>query len=92
MYAGVPSIILPLGADQPMNGEASARIGMSRVVRPETLTPELIRQQVREMLADSAYRERAQRLRSEVQALPGVEHGVALLEQLARDKALPAGA
>jgi UDP:flavonoid glycosyltransferase YjiC (YdhE family) len=89
LYAGVPSIILPLGADQPMNAEASARIGMSRVVRPDTLTPELIRQQVREMLADGAYRERVQRLRDEVMTLPGVEHGVALLEQLARDKALP---
>lgn len=92
LYAGVPSLIVPIGADQPVNAEASARIGMSRVLRPDTLTPEFVREQVREMLADDACRERVQRLRDEVLALPGVEHGVALLEQLARDKALPAEA
>ncbi|MET0406154.1 MAG: glycosyltransferase [Cystobacter sp.] len=88
LYAGVPSLIVPLGADQPMNAEASARIGMSRVVRPTQLTPEFIRQQVREMLADTSSRERVRRLQAEVQALPGVEHGVELLERLARDKTL----
>ena len=90
IYAGVPSIILPLGADQPMNAEASERIGIARTVRPNTLTPELIRQQVRELLADGAVRERVRRLSEDVQTLPDVEHGVALLEQLARGKTLPA--
>jgi UDP:flavonoid glycosyltransferase YjiC (YdhE family) len=90
LYAGVPSLILPLGADQPINAEASQRIGTARTLRPDSLTPELVRQQVREVLADNAMRERVRRMRDEIQAQPGVEHGVALLEQLARDKTLPA--
>ncbi|EPX64410.1 Dolichol-phosphate mannosyltransferase [Cystobacter fuscus DSM 2262] len=91
LYAGLPGLIMPIAADQPINAQACARIGLARVVMPDTLTPQLIRQQVREMLADGAYRERARRLQAEALALPGLEHGVALLERLAREKTLPAG-
>jgi UDP:flavonoid glycosyltransferase YjiC (YdhE family) len=89
LYAGLPGIVMPLAADQPINAQACERLGIARVVMPDTLTPELIRQQVREMLADGAYRERARRLQAEALALPGLAHGVALLERLARDKTLP---
>jgi UDP:flavonoid glycosyltransferase YjiC (YdhE family) len=86
LYAGVPMIIVPLAADQPMNAQACAELGVARVVDPEQLTPEVIRQHVREMLKDGSYRERARRFQAESQALPGMERGVALLEQLAREK------
>lgn len=48
------------------------------------LTIETIRQTVREMLAQSAYRQAAQRLQAEMNALPGVEYAVTLLERLSR--------
>jgi UDP:flavonoid glycosyltransferase YjiC (YdhE family) len=86
LYAGLPMIIVPLAADQPMNAQACAQLGVARVVDPEQLTPEVIRQHVREMLKDGSYRERARRFQAESQALPGMERGVALLEQLAREK------
>ncbi len=86
LYAGVPMLIVPLAADQPMNAQACAQLGVARVVDPEQLTPEVIRQHVREMLKDGSYRERARRFQAESQALPGLERGVALLEQLAREK------
>jgi UDP:flavonoid glycosyltransferase YjiC (YdhE family) len=79
-------LIVPLAADQPMNAQACAQLGVARVVDPEQLTPEVIRQHVREMLKDGSYRERARRFQAESQALPGLERGVALLEQLAREK------
>lgn len=84
--AGVPSLIVPLGADQPMNAQAAAALGMARVLLPEALTPESIRQQVREMLADGGYRERARKVQAEALALPGLEGALALLERLAREK------
>ncbi|HEX8820549.1 MAG TPA: glycosyltransferase [Archangium sp.] len=86
LYAGLPMIIVPLGADQPMNAQACAQLGVARVVEPDALTPEAIRQHVRELLKDGSYRERARRFQAESLALPGIEHGVALLERLAREK------
>lgn len=90
LHAGVPMVIVPLAADQPLNAEACARIGVARVVDSEALTPESIRQAAREVLGDSSYRERARRFQAESQALPAIEHGVALLERLAKEKELPA--
>ena len=84
--AGVPVIVVPLAADQPMNAEACARLGMGRVVEPDKLTPEFIRQQAREVLKDGSYRERARRIQAEAAALPGMDHALGLLETLARDK------
>jgi UDP:flavonoid glycosyltransferase YjiC (YdhE family) len=84
--AGVPSLIVPQGADQPMNAQAAASLGVARVLPAESLTPEFIRQQVREVLADGGYRERARKVQAEAQALPGLEHAAALLQRLGREK------
>lgn len=86
VYAGLPVIVMPLAADQPMNARACARLGMGQVLDVDALTPEGVRRQVREILKDSGYRERARRIQAEAAALPGMGHGLALLEKLARDK------
>ena len=52
----------------------------------EERTPEAIRDAVRAVLGDPAYRATAERVRGEMAALPGPEYAVALLERLARDK------
>jgi UDP:flavonoid glycosyltransferase YjiC (YdhE family) len=56
------------------------------VVQPDEFSPEAVRRAVREVLTDSAYRDNAARLRDEMAALPGLEHGVALLERLTAEK------
>jgi UDP:flavonoid glycosyltransferase YjiC (YdhE family) len=43
----------------------------------------VIREAVREVLGNPRYRERAERLREEMQRLSGPEYAVALLEKLA---------
>ena len=92
---GLPLVLLPLDADQPENAERCARLGVGRVLGPAARTPEAIRAAIRAVLDDPDYRANAARLRDEMAALPGPEHAVTLLEQLARQgrraQAGPAG-
>ncbi|MGN6758389.1 MAG: glycosyltransferase [Thermomicrobiales bacterium] len=86
LSAGLPLVLLPLGADQPHNAARCAALRVGRVVGPGERTPDAIRDAVRAVLADPTYRANAARVRDEMAALPGPEHAVALLEQLAREQ------
>ena len=83
---GLPMVIIPISADQPVNARLCAELGVASVVTPEGRTElELaheIRNATQEVLRDPAYRENAQRLRKEIEELPGLEYPVALLETL----------
>ncbi len=84
LNAGVPMVVVPLaGGDQAGNADRCAALGVARVVAAGERTPTAIRAAAREVLGDSHYRERTGRLRDEIGALPGPEHGVDLLERLA---------
>jgi len=79
---GRPVVVVPVGADQPVN----AALGLGRVIAASDLTLELACQAVRAVLADPAYREAAETMRAEIDALPGPEHAVTLLERLGVEK------
>jgi UDP:flavonoid glycosyltransferase YjiC (YdhE family) len=83
---GLPLVLLPIGADQPQNAERCAALGVGRAIAPDRRTPEAIREATREVLRDPRHRERAARLREEMEALPGPERAVELLEQLTRER------
>ncbi|MBZ0280448.1 MAG: glycosyltransferase [Anaerolineae bacterium] len=80
---GIPSVLIPMGADQPLNAARCEALGVSRVLDPLTATPEMIREAVSIVLQDSSYRQAAERLRDEIIAMPEPAHAVMLLEQLA---------
>lgn len=84
---GVPSVLVPLGADQPLNADRCADLGVARVLDPESVTPALASAAAREVLETARYRIAAQRLQGEIAELPGPGHAVALLEQLAAHRA-----
>jgi MGT family glycosyltransferase len=84
---GLPMVILPLGADQPENAARAAELGVARALDQEHLAPEHVREVILHVLRTPSYRRSAERLRDEIERLPGVELAVELLEQLARDKA-----
>ena len=84
---GLPMVIVPLGSDQPENAARCAELGVSRTLDQEHLTPEHILDAVLDVLQTPSYRQSAERLRDEFNALPGPEFAVDLLERLARDKA-----
>jgi len=83
---GLPMVILPLAADHPENAARCAELGASRTLDQDNLTPEYVREVVLDVLHTPSYRQAAQRLRDEFDALPGVDHAVELLERLARDR------
>jgi MGT family glycosyltransferase len=89
---GVPMVIVPISADQPLLARRCAALGVARVVAREAVRPEAIREAVRDLLGNPAYRERAGAIRREIAALPGPEHAVGLLERLAGEqRPIPAG-
>lgn len=83
---GLPLVIIPIGADQPDNAARVADLGLGRVIGPGERTPEAIGDAVRVVLNDPVYRERARQVRTEIEALPGVEQVMTLLERLAIER------
>jgi MGT family glycosyltransferase len=83
---GLPLVVIPLGADMPLNAGRCAALGVGRVIDVADATPETVRTTVEAVLADRTYRTNAERIRDEIAALPGPEHALQLLERLAAGK------
>jgi len=84
---GLPSLLFPMGADQPGNARRCVALGVGRALDPETVTPDEIREAAEEVLGDPGYHEKAQRLQREINGLPAAEETVPLLEALVRTSA-----
>jgi UDP:flavonoid glycosyltransferase YjiC (YdhE family) len=85
LVQGLPSLLMPLGADQPANAAACARLGVARVLDPAEHAPETVRSALRAVLGCAHLRRRAAALRDATALMPGPVHAVNLLERLARD-------
>ena len=84
---GLPLLILPQAANQFHNAEACVAAGVARSLPPSEVTAEAVRAEVQALREDAAYRERARTIAREIEAMPGPEHGVRLLERLAHERA-----
>jgi N-glycosyltransferase len=80
---GVPTVVVPITADQPYSAERSAALGIGRAIGPDSRTPEAVRDAVRDVLGTASYRENAKRFQAEMLALPGTDRLVSLIEQAA---------
>jgi MGT family glycosyltransferase len=83
---GLPSVLIPMGADQPLNAARCADLGVAQVLDPVTATPGTVREAVAMVLADPRYRRAAERLRDEIAALPAPAQAIMLLERLAAEQ------
>jgi len=83
---GLPSVLIPLGADQPLNARRCSELGLARAVDAATATPGVLRAAVAEVLEEPGYRRNAERLRDEIAALPAPERAVERLERLVEAK------
>ena len=79
---GLPSVLLPMGADQPLNAARCETLGVGRVLDPLAATPADVRDAVAAVLGEPGYRRAAERLRDELAALPGPADAVRWLEAL----------
>jgi UDP:flavonoid glycosyltransferase YjiC (YdhE family) len=79
---GLPSLVLPLGADQPHNAQRILTLGLGQTLEPATLTPADVTQAATEVLANSNYKQAAGQVQAELNALPDVTETVALVESL----------
>lgn len=84
--AGLPMVVTPITADQPENAARCVALELGRAIALPDLTPDTVREAVRAVVQDAQYRTNVQRLRAEMEALPGAEHGVRLLERLTATK------
>lgn len=94
---GIPLLLLPLTADQPVIAQMCYENGVAvdlpapawrlsakglPIIRPDRLTPAIVRDAARRGLDDPAYCAAARALQARMAALPGLDKAVALLERL----------
>jgi UDP:flavonoid glycosyltransferase YjiC (YdhE family) len=79
---GLPQVLIPMGADQPLNAARCEELGLALTLDPVRATPEQVRDAVATVLAEPSYRDAAARLRAEIEALPPPEHAVPPLAEL----------
>ena len=81
---GLPSILLPMGADQAHNTQRCLELRTALELDPVSVSPSQVARSVMAVLETPAYRRNAERIQDEMNALPGVEHTMPLLEGLVR--------
>lgn len=79
---GIPSVLLPTGADQPYNTRRCVELGTALELDPVTFTPEGAARAVATMLHEDSYRRAAQRIQDEINALPEPAQALGLIEAL----------
>jgi UDP:flavonoid glycosyltransferase YjiC (YdhE family) len=80
---GLPTVLTPLGADQPHNAARAEALGVATVLDAASCTPAEVELAVTTMLTNGRSREVALAVKAEIDALPPVESTVARLEELA---------
>lgn len=76
---GLPSVVLPLGADQSHNARRAGELGLARTVDAAAVTAAELARAVEEALVDPDLRRRCEQVATEVDRLPDVDVVVAEL-------------
>jgi UDP:flavonoid glycosyltransferase YjiC (YdhE family) len=90
LAGGVPQVLLPVFADQPINAARVAEFGAGLALE---MTPDGLGRlgaAVRELLEDPRYRSAAQEVADEIASLPPVDESVTLLEAVASGRSIDA--
>jgi len=81
---GIPQVILPLGADQPLNADRCVALGVGIALDALRTSPTAIREATEAVLRTTTYQVRARQVRAEMASLPDARHAGTLLEHLAK--------
>lgn len=77
---GLPLVMLPLGADQPLNAARCHQLGCGIVLNPTLVTPQQITAAVDEILTSPTHRTATAELQTELRRLPGPDSVIRALE------------
>ena len=83
-------VVLPVAYDQPGVGARVEWSGVGRSIPVGRLTVDRLRDAVRIVLGNPAYRERAGQLRTSIEAADGLNRAADLIEGAFRGRAVPA--
>jgi UDP:flavonoid glycosyltransferase YjiC (YdhE family) len=83
---GLPAVLIPMGADQPLNAGRCVDLGVAQALDPVAATPASVRAAVQAVLGEPGYRRAAERLRDEIAAMPDPATAIPLLERLAAER------
>jgi MGT family glycosyltransferase len=79
---GLPSVLLPLGADQPHNARRAGQLGLAKVLDAVAAGPGTIRKTIEDAMDDRRLLDRARAVAQEIDRLPGVDGTVPSIEAL----------
>lgn len=79
LHYGVPTLVVPLGAEQRSNGARVVHAGLGRMLLPDELTADRVRRAIRELLRDPI-RHRSRRLGEQARCLGGPRLAAELIE------------
>jgi MGT family glycosyltransferase len=86
LWHGLPLLITPRGgAAQYRNAFACEKAGAGRMLLEKEISAEAVRRDIRALLDEPGYRIAAQRIAAEIDAMPGPDKAVEVLEQLVAD-------
>jgi zeaxanthin glucosyltransferase len=87
---GVPMVVLPVAYDQPGVGTRVEWSGVGQSIPVGRLTVDRLREAVRTVLGDPAYRERAGQLRTSIEAADGLNRAADVIEEVFVGRTVPA--
>ena len=67
---GLPQLVLPQGADQPLNAAACRAAGAGLALSPEEVTSEAVRASAERLIAEPGFTSAARGIRAEIEAMP----------------------
>ncbi|HSS50731.1 MAG TPA: nucleotide disphospho-sugar-binding domain-containing protein [Thermoanaerobaculia bacterium] len=86
LTAGLPSLLIPTGSEQPDVAEVCANAGAALALTPEEVTPARVREVLDELLKTPSYRERAASLQSAFTRFDSFQLAADLCERLAESR------
>jgi N-glycosyltransferase StaG len=89
MEAGVPMVLVPTTWDKPDNARRVTEAGAAVRLSARRLTPQRLREALREILGDRRYQNNARRIAARLDAAPGPAGAAMLLEHLATPAGSP---
>ncbi|HVX11022.1 MAG TPA: glycosyltransferase [Pirellulales bacterium] len=82
MRSGRPMLVMPVAWDQPDNAARVRRLGIARVISRRRYTPQRVAAELRQLLTEPGYAQRAQQVAEQMRHEDGVEAACNALENL----------